>query len=73
LVIPDPVEVEADAEADMEAEETMPAPAPVPELGVVLLDPVDSPTIAPTPVCQSLSSVLRKRAYPTAHPLHCSW
>lgn len=51
-MIPDPVEVEADADMDAEAEETMPAPAPVPELGVVLLDPEASPTIAPIPICQ---------------------
>ena len=50
--MPDPVEVEADADMDAEAEETMPAPAPGPELGVVLFDPVASPTIAPIPISQ---------------------
>jgi hypothetical protein len=48
LVIPDPVDVEAEAEEG--AAETEPATAPE-ALGVVLF-PVASPTIAPTPICQ---------------------
>jgi hypothetical protein len=48
LVIPDPVDVEAEAEEG--AAETEPATAPE-ALGVVLF-PVASPTIAPTPVYQ---------------------
>jgi hypothetical protein len=47
-VIPDPVDVEAEAEEG--AAETEPATAPE-ALGVVLF-PVASPTMAPTPTCQ---------------------
>ena len=48
-MIPDPVDVEAEAEEG--AAETEPLPATAPEaLGVVLF-PVASPTMAPTPNC----------------------
>jgi hypothetical protein len=57
-VIPDPVDVEAEAEEG--AAEADPATAPE-ALGVVLF-PVASPTMAPTPICQLQSrKVVRAR------------